>query len=274
MTAKTKTVVIPEGLRLIDTHTHLYLSDSYPGGESEAAVRRAIDAGVEFMILPGINGEAMDEMERLHRAFPDNTALAAGVHPDDLTDDWEAQLAAVRERMKEGNYIAVGEVGIDLYRDTSKVRRQMEAFETQLGWAEEDRLPVIIHCREGLDETLEVIGNFGADELPRLLFHSFTGDVAQAERVMERVPGAMFGINGVATFKNAPEVREAVKTIGAGRILLETDAPYLAPVPKRGTRNESALLPYIAVSVADTLGMDVHEFAEKTTASARRFFGL
>lgn len=274
MTAKTKTVVIPEGLHLIDTHTHLYLSDSYPGGESEAAVRRAIDAGVEFMILPGINGEAMDEMERLHRAFPDNTALAAGVHPDDLTDDWEAQLAAVRERMKEGDYIAVGEVGIDLYRDTSKVRRQMEAFETQLGWAAEDSLPVIIHCREGLDETLEVIGNFGADELPRLLFHSFTGDVAQAERVLERVPGAMFGINGVATFKNAPEVREAVKTIGAGRLLLETDAPYLAPVPMRGTRNESALLPYIAVSVADTLGMDVHEFAEKTTASARSFFGL
>lgn len=274
MTAKRKTVEIPEGLHLIDTHTHLYLQESYPDGDTEAAVRRALDAGVDFMIFPGINEHAMDEMERLHALFPDSTALAAGVHPDDLTDEWEQQLGRVRERMKRGGYIAVGEVGIDLYRDTSQVRRQMDALETQLRWAAEDGLPVIIHCREGLKETLEVIGRFGRDELPRLLFHSFTGDVAQAERVMEQVPDAMFGINGVATFKNAPEVREAVKVIGAERILLETDSPYLAPVPCRGTRNESALLPYVAVSVADTLGMDVRQFADMTTASARRFFGL
>lgn len=272
MTAKKKIPAPPEGLCLVDTHTHLYLTDSYPDGDDTEAVKRAIAAGVEMMIFPGINERVMTAMERLHELFPDNTALAAGVHPDDLAENPKEQLAEVRKRMKQGDYIAVGEVGIDFYRDKSRPEIQKDAFEEQIRWAIEDSLPVIIHCREGLDETLEVIGRFKSEELPPLLFHSFTGTADQVRRIRESVPEAMFGINGVATFKNAPEVREAVREIGLAHILLETDSPYLAPVPRRGERNESSLLPYIAASIADTLGEDVETVAKVTTESARRFF--
>lgn len=259
---------------LTDTHTHLYMPDSFPGGEGAAAVRRALEAGVELMVFPGVNEHLFDAMEKLHGEFPDNTFLAAGVHPDDLREDWERQLSEVRERMKRGDYIAVGEVGIDLYRDDTHRERQKLAFAAQIRWAVEDGIPVIIHCREGLEEALEVIAAFGAEERPPLLFHSFTCSPAEVRRIREVVPEAMFGINGVATFKNAPEVREAVKEIGLEHILLETDAPYLTPVPFRGKRNESAMIPYIARGIAATLGVSPEEVASVTTANARRFFKI
>lgn len=259
---------------MTDTHTHLYMSDAFPDGEGAAAVRRAIESGVDFMIFPGVNEHTIGEMERLHDMFPDNTALAYGVHPDDLRDDWPAQLAEVRERMKSRKAVAVGEVGIDLYRETRYVERQKAAFETQIRWAVEDGLPVIVHCREGLDDTLGVIRRFSPEERPPFLFHSFTCTPAEVVRIRRELPEAMFGINGVVTFKNAPLVREAVKEIGLDHILLETDAPYLAPVPFRGKRNESSMIPYIARCIASTLGVTQEDVAAVTTASARRFFRL
>ncbi len=276
MTKKKKKPIAPapKGLNLIDTHTHLYMSHAFPDGDDVAAVQRAIESGVNYMIFPGINEEVMEKMEKLHERFPQNTGLAAGIHPDDLTDNWSEELKSVRKRMKSGDYIAIGEVGIDLYRDKSHAERQKEAFEEQLRWAIEDRLPVIIHCRDGLEETLEVISRFRAEDLPRLLFHSFTGTIEDVRRIREVVPKAMFAVNGVATFKNAPELREAVKEIGIDHILLETDSPYLAPTPLRGERNESAFLPYIAVSVAETLGVPAETLAERTSESARRFFSI
>lgn len=264
----------PGRYRLIDTHTHLYFEDAYPDGGCADAVRRAIDVGVDFMIFPGINLEAMEGMERLQQLFPDNTALTAGVHPDDLTDDWKTQLAEVRDRMKKSQYIAIGEIGIDLYRDATFVERQKEAFEEQLKWAVEDRLPIVIHCREGLEETLEVLGKFSREELPRILFHCFTGTPEQVKRIREVLPHAMFAVNGVVTFKNAAEVRESVKEIGIDHLVLETDSPYLAPVPFRGKRNESAYIPVIAEAVARVLDTDADTIARITTANAVRFFGL
>lgn len=262
-------------MTFIDTHTHLYMPDAYPGDQGAEAVERAVAAGVEMMIFPGVNEQSVAPMEALHQRFPVHTALAAGVHPDDLDDDWERQLGRVRATMRQGSYIAVGEVGIDLYRDTSHRDRQMKAFAAQIGWAVEDGgLPVIIHCREGLDETLEVIRSFAPQERPPLLFHSFTYSPAEARRILADVPDAMFGINGVVTFKNAPYVREAVKEIGIGRIVLETDAPYLAPVPHRGKRNESAWLPRVAEVIAATLGVSTADVAQTTTANALRFFNL
>lgn len=259
---------------MIDTHTHLYMADAYPDGDDAAAVRRAIDAGVDFMIFPGVNEHTIEPMETLHRAFPNNTAVAYGVHPDDLRDDWQVQLSEVRKRMKASHAVAVGEVGIDLYRETRYVERQKDAFEEQIRWAIEDNIPVIIHCREGLEETLEVIRRFPTDVRPKFLFHSFTYTPDEVKRIRSEVPEAMFGINGVVTFKNAPLVREAVKEIGLAHILLETDAPYLSPVPHRGKRNESAMVPYIAQCIADTLGVSAEEVAAATTASARAFFAI
>lgn len=261
-------------MNLIDTHTHLYMPDSFPDGEGVAAVERAIAAGVNIMIFPGVNEHTIDPMEDLHKRFPHNTLLAAGVHPDDLREDWQEQLAYVRKRMKDGDYIAVGEVGIDLYRITEFRERQKSAFAEQIRWAIEDDIPVIIHCREGLDETLEVIESFDANQRPPFLFHSFTYTPKEVTRIREIVPEALFGINGVATFKNAPEVREAVKEIGLRHIVLETDAPYLSPVPFRGKRNESAMIPYIAHSIADTLGLPEEDVAKETSANAYRFFNI
>ena len=274
MSGKKQIPDIPEGLNLIDSHTHLYFKEAYPEGAHIDAVKKAIDAGVGFMVFPGVNEESMIMMEELHALFPDNTAMAAGIHPDDLEPDWKSQLSRVRKKMKSGNYIAVGEVGIDLYRDKSNVENQKAAFEEQLHWAVADGLPVIIHCREGLEETLEVLGRFPRKDLPRVLFHCFTGTPEQVRRIREVIPDAVFAINGVVTFKNAAEVREAVKEIGLENILLETDSPYLAPTPFRGSRNESSLLPYIAAGVADTLDTDIRIVAETTTANSRRFFGI
>lgn len=271
---KPKLPEIPQGLRLIDTHTHLYFGEAYPCSEAADAVQRAIDAGVEFMIFPGVNLEAIGPMEELHSRFPENTALCAGIHPDDLSDNWPEQLAVMREKMKEGKYIAVGEIGIDLYRDTSHLDRQKKAFEAQLNWAVDDNLPVVIHCRDGLEETLEVLAKFSQQQLPRVLFHCFTGTPEQVRRIREVIPYALFAVNGVATFKNAEEVRDSIKEIGLDYLVLETDAPYLAPTPYRGSRNESAYVPLIAHAVAETLQLPIEKVAEYTTANAVKFFSL
>ncbi len=257
---------------MIDTHTHLYMPEFADDGR-EAAVERAIAAGVTRMVFPNVDAGTAADMIALHRRYPEATRMAMGLHPTEVRDDWQVQLGKIREMLDAGGYVAIGEVGIDLYWDKTYRDEQMEVFRRQLRWAKELSLPVIIHCRDGLDETLKCVEaeDMGSHSL---LFHSFTGSPGDADRILAAVPGAMFGINGVVTFKNAHEVRQAVAHIGIGRILLETDSPYLAPVPHRGRRNESAYLPEICRKVAETLGMTADEVEQATDRSATGFFAM
>ena len=257
---------------MIDTHTHLYLRDDFPDGGSDA-VRRALDAGISHMVLPNVGLTSMEDLLRLHALHPDVTSIGVGLHPEEIDADWRPRLEDVFARFADEAPVAVGEVGIDLYHDPTYRFQQMDAFGDQLDRAYTMGLPVIIHCREALDDTLDVIRMMGDRRPERLVFHSFTGNPADARRILA-LPGTYLGINGVVTFKNAPELREAVAEAGAGRLVLETDSPYLAPVPKRGRTNESAYIPYIRDRIAEVCGLPPEEVEAVTDANARSIFNL
>lgn len=254
---------------MTDTHTHPYLEQFKDGGDE--AVKRAIDAGVTHMVLPNVDGSTIDPMTALHRRFPSNTSMAMGLHPTEVGDDWQKVVDEMETLLDKGGYVAVGEVGMDLYWEKDRKKEQMEAFSRQLRIAERLRLPVIIHCREALDETIEVIRE--VNPTVRLIFHSFTGSPEEVRRVRE-VCDPMFGINGVVTFKNAKAIREALPEIGLDRILLETDAPYLAPVPYRGKRNEPAYVVGTCAKVAEVLGKSPREVEEITDKNAKLTFNI
>ncbi len=261
---------------MIDTHTHLYMPDFTDGGAEpdggNLAVGRAFDAGVSRLVFPNVDLGTIVPMKELAARHPGRIAMAMGLHPTEVRETWPQDLDAVLRELCKGHYAAVGEVGIDLYWDKSFAAAQQEVFSRQLLAAKERRLPVIIHCREGLDETLSCIRETDvAGEVP-LIFHSFTGTPEDVRRIRSVAPDALFGINGVCTFRNAAAVREALPEIGLDRILLETDSPYLAPVPKRGRRNESAFLPYIAARIAETLGTTVDKVIEDTDRNASALF--
>lgn len=254
---------------MIDTHTHIYLDDF--DDDRDAVIQRALDAGVSHLVFPNVDVSTIEPMLALHGRYPGQTSVAIGLHPTEVYADYIERLAEIGKALdSRDDWCAIGEVGIDLYWDKSFRNQQMDAFSRQLDWAARRRLPVIIHCREGLDETLECLA--GADKAVEPVFHCFSGDDADVRRVLDVAPSAMFGIGGVVTFKNAEPLRRAVAEAGLGRLLLETDSPYLAPVPHRGKRNESAFLPAVASKIADVLGVSPREVERVTDASARRIF--
>lgn len=255
----------------IDTHTHLYLEDF--GGETGAleAVDRAVAAGIGRMIFPNVDCSTVEPMKLVQSRRPDVIAMAMGLHPTEVKEDWRERLDEIRCEFGSvaGRYVAVGEIGIDLYWDTTFAEAQMQVLEAQMHWAREASLPVIIHCRDGLDAVLEVLQAFPE---AKGVMHSFGGTVVDVERI-RRTVDFYFGINGIVTFKNC-SLRSVLPAIGPGRMLLETDSPYLAPVPHRGKRNESAYLPLIAAHIAESIGMDIEEVASVTTANATGLFAL
>lgn len=257
---------------MIDTHTHIYMSDSFPDG-GKAVVARALDAGVDMMVMPNVDRESVEPILALHRECPGETAVAMGLHPTEVLPDWREELREILERGAEADWVAIGEVGVDLHWDTRYIKQQMDAFGEQIQLALERELPVIVHSRDALEETIEVIGTF-SQKRPTFVFHSFTAGIGEAEKLLQVAPEAYFGINGVITFKNAAPLREAVSMLPMERLVTETDAPYLAPVPHRGQTNESAYIPYIVKSIAGARGIDPHEVAEATVANARRLFSL
>lgn len=254
---------------LTDTHTHLYDPD-FAGGGAEA-VRRAVEAGVGHMIFPNVDLASIAPLKQLASEFPENISKAMGLHPtevrpESLSDD----LAVIRRELADGKeYVAVGEVGMDLYWSKEHERAQAEAFDIQCGLAAVLGLPVIIHCREALPQVLEVLQ---AHPDTRAVFHSFGGSADDVRAIRRLLPEAFFGINGIVTFKNSG-LRDVLPEIGIEKIVLETDSPYLAPVPKRGRRNESAYLPYIAATTGDALGLTPTQTAVATTDNAARLFG-
>ena len=255
-------------MNLIDTHTHLF-SDQFKGDRNQV-VQRAIDLGISKLFLPNIDSSTIEPMLSLCKAFPDNCFAMMGLHPCDVKEDFEKELAIVRQHLKNGNYIAVGEIGIDLHWDKSTLAWQQQAFRTQLQWAKEFDLPVAIHIRESFDEIFEIVEQ-EADPKLRGVFHCFTGTKEQADRAISL--GFYLGIGGVVTFKNS-HLPETLKEVPLNKIILETDSPYLAPTPNRGKRNESSNLIFIAEKIAEIHQIEVAKVAETTTANALKLFQI
>lgn len=255
---------------IIDTHTHLYLPEFESDGKGVDAVRRAMDAGVGRMIFPNVDCSTIAPMKALHARFPDVTFMAMGLHPTEIGADWRDRLAEIEAELRGGEkYIAVGEIGIDLYWDRTFEQQQMQALEQQLEWAAELSLPVIIHCREALPQVLEVLQSFPDS---KGVMHSFGGTSADVDAV-RRVVDYYFGINGIVTFKNSKLI-ETLPAIGLDRMVVETDSPYLAPVPYRGRRNESAYIVHTVGRIADSLGLTPEDIAAQTTGNAQTLFNL
>lgn len=254
---------------MIDSHSHIYLEE-FDADRSDV-VARARQAGVRHLVLPNVDLDTVEPMMALHRAFPAYTSVAMGLHPTSVGENFRSDLAAVKAIFDRGGFVAVGEVGIDLYWDKTYRNEQIEVFDEQLRWAERTCLPVIIHCREGLDDILWTFDNYGGT-LPKCVFHSFGGTVDDVEAIRRR-GDFLFGINGIVTFKNS-KLGDVMPAIGLDRILLETDCPYLTPVPFRGRRNESAYIPHIAAKIAELLGTTTDEVSARTDANAQRFFDI
>ncbi|MBQ7690992.1 MAG: TatD family hydrolase [Muribaculaceae bacterium] len=254
---------------MIDSHTHLYAPEF--DDDREAMVTRAREAGVTHVILPNESVASVPLLWAMQDSWPDFVSVALGLHPEEVRDDWREQLARLRPLLDERPCVAVGEVGIDLYWDRTYRDQQLEALDTQLRWCVEKDIPFIIHCREALDEVLWVMDNFGRP-LPSGVFHCFAGTVADVERVRMR-GDFYFGVNGVVTYKRST-VPALLPVIGLDRILLETDAPYLAPVPHRGRRNESAYLADVRDFVAAQLQATPQQVDDATADNARRLFPL
>lgn len=254
---------------MIDTHTHLYFPEY--GDEITDVMRMSLDAGVSHFILPNVDLESVRQIKDLNRRFPDITYKAIGLHPTEVREDWEQVVDYMEKEILNDKYIAVGEIGIDLYWDKTFETQQKDAFARQLEMAQENGLPVIIHCRNAVEETLEVL-NKVKPTVP-MVFHSFTGNKEDIEKIRESFD-PYFGINGVVTYKNAPELREALPVIGLDRIVLETDAPFLTPVPHRGKRNDSSYLGHIRDKIAETLQVSPQEVDQITDRNARNLFNI
>jgi TatD DNase family protein len=253
---------------LTDTHTHLY-SEQFDE-DREDMIQRAIEAGVERFFIPAIDSTYTAGMSDLKKNHPDRVFLMTGLHPTHVKENHAEELQHVKEQLATGKYIAVGEIGVDLYWDQSTRDIQIQAFHQQIEWALEYDLPIAIHCRDAFDEVFEVLKAHQGKGL-KGIFHCFTGTLEQAQLAIEY--GMKLGIGGVVTFKNG-KIDQFLNQIDLKNIVLETDAPYLAPTPYRGKRNESAYLSQVAEKVAAVYELEVLEVARITTLNSREVFNV
>lgn len=253
----------------VDTHTHLFLEE-FDSDVCEV-IRNATAAGVARFCLPNIDLASINRLHTLSDQYPGQCYPMMGLHPTSVNRDFRRALETVENWLEKRKYIAIGEIGIDLYWDKTFRTEQVEAFEIQLAWSIEKGLPVAIHTRAAFPEVFESIHKVGADKL-RGVFHSFSGSREALEEIA-RLQNFMIGINGIVTYKNAA-FRDYLALFPLERILLETDAPYLTPVPHRGKRNEPGYLLHIAGKLAEIYGLSLETVAEKTADNARRLFGL
>lgn len=254
---------------MIDTHSHIYLPEF--DADREDVIRHSKQNGVTHIILPNVDLETVGMVHDTYSLYPGYTSMAMGLHPTSVDDNYKETLDKIFALFSGNNYIAVGEIGIDLYWDKKYRKQQHTVFQEQLKIANTLNLPVIIHCREGLDDILGIFENFH-DTLPKCVFHSFTGTKDEIKAI-RRYGDFYFGINGIITFKNA-SISNILEDIGPDRILLETDSPYLAPVPNRGKRNESSFLYNISEYISNILGLSQNEISEITDKNARNLFKI
>ncbi len=256
-------------MKFIDTHTHLYSSDF--DNDRENIMQRASTQNVTLMLLPNIDEESVPLLKKTLKTYPKHTKAAMGLHPTSVADDFENVLQNLYQELISEDYVAIGEIGIDLYWDKSKQAEQTEAFKIQIDWAKKHHLPIIIHSRDSFDEIFTVMDKLWSPDL-RGVFHCFSGTKAQADKIINDY-GFKLGIGGVLTFKNSG-LKQEIQHINLQHIVLETDAPYLAPVPYRGKRNESAYIPIVAQHLADLHHCNIEHIAATTTAAAQDLFGF
>jgi len=253
---------------LIDTHSHIY-SKEFDTDRPEM-LRRAFETSVSAILMPAIDSETHPGMLQLEADYPGRCISMIGLHPVSVKEDYEEELKQIETLLTQRPFVAIGETGLDFYWDLSFKPQQVDAFERQIGWALEYRLPIVIHSRESTDDCIGIIKKYVPRGL-RGVFHCFGGSLSQARNITEA--GFYLGIGGVLTFKKSG-LDQVLKEVSLEHIVLETDAPYLAPVPFRGKRNEPAYLQQIAQKLAEVTGTAPEEIAAITTANAKKLFAL
>jgi len=253
---------------ITDTHTHLY-SDQFDEDRT-AMMQRAKEAGVSRFFIPAIDSSYTESMLHLEKEYPNDVFLMMGLHPTSVKENYKDELALVKEWIDKRDFIAIGEIGIDLYWDKSFLQQQQEAFRTQIQLAKEKKLPIVIHCRDAFDEIFEVLESEKGEDLFGI-FHCFTGTLEQAEKATSY--NMKLGIGGVATFKNG-KIDKFLNQIDIKHIVLETDSPYLAPTPYRGKRNESSYITQVVEKLATIYALSFNEIAEITTQNSKDIFGI
>lgn len=255
-------------VKLIDTHTHLYLPEF--DSDREIVITTAVNKGVYKFLLPNIDNSTVLPMLKLTGQFPEACFPTIGLHPASVKNDFKKKLDYVTNWLSKETFYAIGEIGIDLYWDKQSLQEQIRAFRYQIELALEHNLPVVIHSRQSFEIIIDVLKEFKDQQL-RGVFHSFTGSPEQAYKAIEL--GFKLGIGGIVTFKNSG-LDKVVEKISLEHIVLETDSPYLAPAPRRGKRNESAYLLYIANKLAEIFSTDIEKVADITSANAIELFGI
>ncbi len=252
----------------IDTHTHLY-EEQLNLDETEM-IERALDAGVTKMYMPNCDSGTIESMMRIAKTWPANCYPMMGLHPCYVKDNYKDELAIVADWLSKDKFYAVGEIGLDYYWDLAHTEQQKEAFAYQIDLALQYNLPIVIHSRESTQDCIDIVRSKQNGKLNGI-FHCFGGTIDEAKQIIDL--GFYMGIGGVVTFKKST-LPDVITAIGLSNLVLETDAPYLAPVPYRGKRNESGYIPLIAEKIGDTLQMSREEVARITTANAEKIFGI
>jgi len=252
---------------LIDSHTHIFLDEFIP--DRNLVIQGAKDAGIRLFFLPNIDIESIELVHSLSDQYPDFCFPMMGLHPTSVKGEFQRDLKIIRAQLNKRKYIAIGEIGLDLFWDKSFIKEQIYAFEEQLLWSIDRDLPVVIHTRDAFPQVFESLYKVGVDRL-RGVFHSFGGTREELEEII-LYKNFMIGINGVITYKKA-NFRDYLPLFPIERVILETDSPYLSPVPFRGKRNEPAYLLYIAAKLAEVYNLPVEKIAEVTTENAKRLF--
>ncbi len=253
---------------LTDTHCHLY-SEEF-AVDIEEVIKNAAIEGVQQFYLPGIDSTAIESMLALEKKFPGKCIAMIGLHPCYVKDNYNEELEIVRGWLTKREFVAIGEIGLDFYWDKTFVIQQYQAFRTQIEWAIEYKRPIVIHTRNAMQETINLVKEYKSKGLSGI-FHCFSGSYESAKEIIDA--GFYLGIGGVVTYKNAG-LAEVLTKIDLEHLVLETDAPYLTPVPFRGKRNESSYLKYIAAKIAAIKQVPVEEVASITTANAEKIFAL
>src|SRR5690554_2052483 len=253
---------------LTDTHTHLY-SEEFSEDRDEM-IQRALSVGVKRFFIPAIDSSYVPAMYDLEAKYPENMFLMCGLHPTSTKANYKQELALVEKQLEERKFVAIGEIGIDLYWDKTFLSEQQDSFRAQIQLAKRYKLPIVIHCRDAFDEVFEVLEEQKSEALFGI-FHCFTGSFEQAQQAISL--NFKLGIGGVVTFKNG-KIDQYVNQIDLKHIVLETDSPYLAPVPYRGKRNESGYVLNVAQKLAELYGKSVEEIAEITTKNSKDVFGV
>ena len=252
---------------MIDTHAHIYLEEF--DADRDAVVERAMEAGIEKIVLPNIDSASIAAMLFLEQAYPDIFHAAIGLHPTYVKENFQEELDIIAAALKRRDYIAIGEIGIDLYWDKTFLQEQIKVFQQQIEWALSYNKPIIIHLRDSFQEVMDSLAPYKNSGL-RGVFHSFGGSLEQAQAIID-FGGFLMGINGIVTFKNSG-LADVVRQIDLKHILLETDAPYLTPVPYRGKRNESAYMVYTANKLAEIYNTTLENIVSITTKNAKGLF--